>query len=142
VRGRNEELDVSGGCVAGLEFATANDGIRAEFARLAVGGRLEFGGRQQDRNNEERQAEDGRDPAAPEAQRKNDERSAETAERDAQQGPGLLIAMKAKELRGSLEEQKERCAKNALSTLKKVFLIGGDDCRCRAHGSRTRYCTS
>ena len=42
--------------------------------------------------------------------------------------------MKAKQLGGSLQEQEEGGAKNALSALEKVLLTDGDDCRRRAHG--------
>ena len=52
VSGRNEELDMRRRGIARLIFTAANDGMGSEFTRLAVGGRLEFGGRQQDRNNE------------------------------------------------------------------------------------------
>jgi len=50
--------------------------------------------------------------------------------------------MKAKELGRSLQEQEEGGAENAFNPLEKVLLTGGDDCRCRAHGLRTKHCTS
>ena len=54
VSGGNEKLHVRRRRIARLIFPAPNDGVGAKFARLAVGGRLEFGGRQQDGNNEER----------------------------------------------------------------------------------------
>ena len=129
-----QQLRVHRGSVTGLIFTATNDRVGAKFARLAVGGGLELRRRQQDGNNEKQQTEEGREPAAPEAQRKHDQGGAAAAERDANQGPGLLIAVKLEQLGGPLQEEEEGGAENAFDALEEILLISGDDCRCRAHG--------
>src|SRR5208283_1947475 len=130
---REEKLRCCGRSIALLIFAAANNGLRAQFACLKVGGGFGFSGRQENGGDKEKQPEDRGQPAVPKAQRQYHQGRAEDAESYAEQGPGLFVAMKLQQLGGTLDQQEGSGAHEIAQALEGIQFAGDDSSRCRAH---------
>src|SRR5208282_90010 len=135
----NEEANFRGRSVRGLVFAPAHDGLSAEFTRFAIGAGLQFGWGKQYGHNEQKQTENGGDPAVPQTQRKNNDSRTTAGQGDAKQCPGFLVAVKLQQPGRAMNDQKERHAKEGLSAVEQIVIAGRSNRGgSRAHGAVRR----